>query len=60
MKNEYYIKLDTIQESITKLTKNIMKNQKNWKKDNNLDLIEFQLEGAIIAQLEKINGIKIV
>jgi len=56
-KTKYFISDDIFHDSILKFTSNIMRHQKGWKKDENLSLLEFQIEGIIKKYLDGYEGI---
>lgn len=57
-KKNYYITDTVLSDAVKVFTKNLMKGQKGWKKNKNLDLIEFQIEGIIKNNLHDFHGIK--
>lgn len=54
----YFISNQNLHEGVIALTKKLMKNKKNWKKDKNFNLIEFQIEGIIKENLIHYAGIQ--
>jgi len=56
-KKKYYVSNDVFHDSVLKFSSNIMRHQKGWKKDENLSLLEYQIEGIIKKHLEGYGGI---
>jgi hypothetical protein len=54
----YNISDDALHQGVTALVKKMMAGQRGWKKDSNLDLLEFQIEGIISKHLDGYGGIK--
>jgi hypothetical protein len=56
---KYDISDDALHQGVTALVKKMMAGQRGWKKDSNLDLLEFQIEGIISKHLDGYGGIKL-
>lgn len=55
---EHFIRRDNFHEAVGAFTKKIMKGNRGWRKDQNLEFLEFQIEGIIEKYLEGYGGIK--